>query len=61
MPIYQSSNGTEKTTESMPLSYINNALRKAREEGNDANIEALESELKARGETATDADANTNS
>lgn len=61
MPIYTSSKGEEKDTAEMPTTYIRNALRKAQEAGNQANIEALEAELETRGESATADDANTES
>lgn len=48
MPTYISSKGQEKDTGEMPTTYIRNALRKAQEEGNDANILALQTELATR-------------
>lgn len=48
--IYTSSNGTQKETSEMALSYIYNALNKAQQNQDQDNIEALQAELQARGE-----------
>lgn len=50
MPTYTSSNGTEKDTSQMALSYIYNALNKAQQNQDQDNIDALTAELEARGE-----------
>lgn len=48
MPTYTSSDGTQKDTADMPTSYIERALAKAKREGNEANVEALQEELDIR-------------
>lgn len=50
MGIYTSSKGEEKDTSTMPYSYLQNALNKARQEENQANIDALEEEMRIRPE-----------
>lgn len=48
MPTYTSSDGTEKDTSTMSQSYLERALAKAKREGNEANVEALQAELDSR-------------
>jgi len=48
MATYTSSTGEQRDTKDMPTAYLNSALNKAREGGNQENIEALESELSTR-------------
>lgn len=55
MGTYISSKGEEKDTSTMPYTYIQNALNKATEEGNQANIDALSEELQSRPEYAEEA------
>lgn len=50
MPIYTSSKGEQKETADMPYSYLQNALKKATEEGNQDNIDALNEEIMSRPE-----------
>lgn len=54
MPIYTSSKGEEKDTANMPTTYLKNALKKAQEENNQANIDALEAELATRDDVTPD-------
>lgn len=49
MPTYISNKGIPKNTKDMDTVYIQNALAKAKQDGNQANIDALEEELKSRG------------
>jgi len=48
MPTYTSSSGEQKDTSTMPTSYIERALAKAKREGNTSNVEALQEELDSR-------------
>ena len=48
MGTYISSKGEQRDTSVMPTAYINSALQKAREFGNQENIDALEAELSTR-------------
>ena len=48
MGIYISSKGEKKDTADMPIEYLNRALNKARQEGNQANIDVLQEELNKR-------------
>lgn len=48
MPTYTSSKGEAKDTATMAYSYLQNALKKAQEEGNQENISALEEEIAIR-------------
>jgi len=60
MATYTSSKGEQRDTKDMPTAYVNSALNKARENGNQDNIEALESELSTREEqSVTDGNVTT--
>ena len=48
MPTYKSSSGEETDTSTMAQSYLERALEKAKREGNEANVEALQEELDSR-------------
>lgn len=48
MGTYISSKGEVKDTADMPIEYIQRALAKSKDEGNDANVKALEDEIASR-------------
>ena len=54
MAIYISSKGEQRDTGDMPTAYLNSALKKAQESGNQSNVEALEAELSTRVEEEMD-------
>jgi len=59
MATYTSSTGEQRDTKDMPTAYLNSALNKAREGGNQENIDALEAELSTREEqSVTDEQTN---
>jgi hypothetical protein len=45
MGIYTSSKGEKKDTKDMPIEYINRALAKSKQNGDQANIDVLEEEI----------------
>lgn len=48
MPIYINSKGEERETSTMAFTHLQNALNKSKEAGHEANIAALEAEIKLR-------------
>ena len=48
MPIYTASSGKQSETSDMPIEYIQRALAKAKSNGDQNNIDALEYEIKQR-------------
>ena len=59
MATYTSSKGEQSDTKVMPTASLNSALNKARENGNQENIDALESELSTRvDQSVTDEQSN---
>lgn len=48
MPTYISNTGLPKDTKDMDITYIMRALAKAKSDGNEMNIQALEEELRIR-------------